>query len=124
MKKVIILLLVILLPIVSTYGQTPAISKLENRIEELEQRVLVLENMILNNGTNVIQNDSTYANAISNWRILKIGMKDEDIRNILGEPNRITRRSRMLYVWEYETASGTGYVRFDDRGVYSWNEPD
>ena len=123
MNKIKLLILFIFLPIVYSYGQTTAITKLEKRIEELEARVLVLENIILNKGTNVVRDDNTYANDLSNWRKIKVGMKDEDIRKILGEPKTITRMSRSFYVWQYDSIIGTGYIRFDDRGVFSWDEP-
>lgn len=123
MNKIMLLLFITFLPIVSSHGQAITISKLEKRIEELEERVLILENLILNRGTNPLQDDSTYANNLSNWRKIKVGMKDEDIRNILGEPKAITRYSRTFYVWQYESDIGTGYIRFDERGVFSWDEP-
>jgi hypothetical protein len=123
-NKFIIFFLISLIPIFSTYGQDPAIAVLENRIIELEERVFALENIILGRDTISSLDDSNYANTLSNWRKIKVSMKEDEIRKILGEPTKIKTIYRGLYIWSYETNIGSGEITFDDQGVRGWREPD
>jgi len=55
----------------------------------------------------------------SQWRRLQRHMSKDDVRNLLGEPMRVSV-SRFFEVWNYFGGS----VTFDGKGrVDSWNEP-
>jgi hypothetical protein len=55
----------------------------------------------------------------SQWRMLQRGMSKDDVRKLLGEPERISV-SRFAEFWDYLRGS----VTFDGKGrVDSWTEP-
>jgi len=57
----------------------------------------------------------------STWRKLVKGMSKDNVRELMGEPSRISKRPP-FEVWTYPPESGI--IRFDDSGrVYGWDEP-
>lgn len=55
----------------------------------------------------------------SSWRLIKKGMTKNQIKKLLGEPDRIDNFVT-LETWSY---GYSGNVTFDDEGVIGWNEP-
>jgi hypothetical protein len=56
-----------------------------------------------------------------NWRSLEVGMKDNQVTKILGEPVKVIKGVKTL--WYYPNMYG-GYVSFDEKGsVSGWKEP-
>jgi len=56
------------------------------------------------------------------WRRLQVGMSQDEVRSILGEPGKINV-SPPVTLWLYPDALG-GNVVFDEKGkVQGWNEP-
>jgi hypothetical protein len=57
------------------------------------------------------------------WRQLSVGMSEDSVRALLGEPTRINRYGPMISSWEYGTILDGGSISFDGRGVNHWSEP-
>ncbi len=60
---------------------------------------------------------STKWREIANWRQLRRGMRMNEVRELLGEPDRVEGGTVTTWRWP------DGDVRFMDDRVYSWNEP-
>ncbi len=61
---------------------------------------------------------------IRNWRMLEVGQGESDVRALLGEPLRVDRDPGMT-TWYYAKGSLIrSVVRFGDRGLTSWSEPE
>ena len=88
------------------------ITELKRRVEQLEKRVVALEERT---ATSPVGVGSKVA-----WRSLSKGMTQDDVRNILGEPSRVVAGSPFL-VWFY----GKGTVQFTvhNAQVFGWSEP-
>lgn len=56
--------------------------------------------------------------ALASWRALKSGMSPNDVRTVLGEPERV--RGGELAIWYYPS---NGQVMFINDRVDSWTEP-
>jgi len=56
--------------------------------------------------------------ALANWRALKSGMSSNDVRNVLGEPERV--KGGDVAFWYYPNGSSVTFI--SDR-VTSWTEP-
>ncbi|MCK4340476.1 MAG: outer membrane protein assembly factor BamE [Phycisphaerae bacterium] len=56
-----------------------------------------------------------------NWRKLKRGMSKDDVRRLLGEPQKITEVTDQS--WWYYGWPGGGRVEFAPSGVIGWSEP-
>jgi len=56
--------------------------------------------------------------SVSAWRRLKKGMTKPQVTQLLGTPSKISVGC-LLEFWSY----GRGQVKFDDDGVYGWDEP-
>ena len=106
-------------------------TKLERRVEVLERQVEVLKAMLIQVSppgkvvdTTRIHQTHTVANR--NWDSLKIGMTEEEVQKLMGEPVRI-QRLLSLTTWFYE--GGAAYIRphvtFDNDShlVYGWVAP-
>ena len=94
------------------------IKKLEQDVQELRTR---LNNLETNKGSLVnVQkpNTSDGLQSLANWRQLQIGMSPVQVRDILGEPQRV--RGGDVAVWDYQN---DGYVTFIRERLRSWNEP-
>jgi outer membrane protein assembly factor BamE (lipoprotein component of BamABCDE complex) len=92
------------------------VSDLENRIKELEGILMVYKEpeKILSETGQGWQNKK-------NWRSLKTGMTEEQVRAILGEP--VKRIDGVRTLWYYPNIFSS-YVSFDENGrLRVWNEP-
>lgn len=90
------------------------------RIESLEARVRALESMLVRNVERIPVSGPVIPSGwrdIQNWRQLKKGMREPQVRALLGEPSRVDGGT--LASWWY----GAGYVRFYDGKVDGWSEP-
>ena len=64
-------------------------------------------------------NDGNGPGSKSSWRLIKKGMTKNQIKKLLGEPDRINNYVT-LENWSYHYS---GNVTFDDKGVIGWSEP-
>ena len=102
----------------------------ENEVLQLQQKILELENRIKNLELLLKQCDEIQKRQTNirygwqnkkNWRKLKIGMREPEVKKILGEPVKIIKGVKTL--WYYPNIY-CGYVSFDEGGTLSgWNEP-
>jgi len=97
------------------------IKKLEQDVQELRTRLNNLEVNIasVSNNQNSISSDSWQS--IANWRKLEKGMTRNQVRGILGEPQRI--RGGDYEFWTYENRTAVGSIIFLRERLHSWNEP-
>ncbi|MBN1892334.1 MAG: outer membrane protein assembly factor BamE [Clostridiales bacterium] len=120
MKHVLIALMILILSL-QAFGQTPSIPSLVKRIEALEKRMQELEDKL-----NSLPDDSKPDDVSADkriWRKLKRGMSEDEVRDILGEPSRVTVLGRTT-VWYYEGSTIVGGdVTFSDDNLSSWSEP-
>ena len=108
-----------------SYGQTLTDSEMSTKIRELEKRVSVLESIIASSkpvASEVPGGKDTSDRKL--WRKLQIGMSDDLVRSILGEPLRIEQLAGGFYTWQYSTETWHSTISFDRKGVMSWSEPD
>ena len=106
-------------------GQDTSTASLLRRIELLERanidltrRVGELEAVIKSASS---QGQPIHASTgwqdLANWRQLRQGMKPDQVRALLGEPERVDAGGVTFWRW-------TGaYVSFVDGKVYGWSEP-
>ena len=89
------------------------VDSLQRRTADLERRVSELEALI-----RVEPSGSRAVPAsLANWRRLRRGMKMDEVRKLLGEPESVNAGS--FTRWYYPGGS----VTFDDDKVYGWDEP-
>ena len=94
------------------------INKLEQDVQELRTR---LNNLETNKGSlgNVQKpNTSDGLQSLANWRQLQTGMSPVQVRDILGEPQRV--RGGDVAVWDYQNDGSVTFIR---ERLRSWNEP-
>ena len=60
---------------------------------------------------------STKWRDLANWRQLRQGMKPDQVRALLGEPERVDAGGVTFWHW------ANAYVSFMDGKVYGWSEP-
>jgi outer membrane protein assembly factor BamE (lipoprotein component of BamABCDE complex) len=98
---------------------------LDERVRELERRVEQLEKQQAPSTTSSVAPKPTTGQTDGwkkkeNWRTLKQGMSDNDVRALLGEPDKVNTFSTFK-VWLYPDY---GQVQFDNRSVVEgWAEP-
>lgn len=105
------------------YAQGDEVSRLRQRVAELEQKVNELEALLkeCNEAQKSRPNTDYGWQNKKNWRNLEVGMKEDQVRNILGEPVKVIKGIKTL--WYYPNFYG-GYVSFDENGkLTGWNEP-
>ncbi len=109
-----------------TAGQDTSAASLLRRIELLERanidltrRVGELEAVIKSASSQgqPIQ-ASTGWQDLANWRRLRKGMKPDQVRELLGEPERVDAAGGVTF-WRWVNA----YVSFMDGKLYGWSEP-
>jgi hypothetical protein len=88
-------------------------SVLERRVSSLESRVSKLERQ----SSTTTNRSSTSSN--SNWRRLQNNMTMDQVRRIMGEPDRVSNMGSGIMTWKY----GTGDVWFTNNKVSRWSEP-
>jgi len=93
--------------------------RLEKEVQELKARVAKLESMLSVQGN--VQELVTSADgwkSVANWRKLSTKMSPNDVRKLLGEPDRIDGGG--VAIWHY---SNRGRFTFISDKVTSWTEP-
>jgi hypothetical protein len=115
---------VILLPAVAP-AQTASTDSLLRRIATLEQRIAVLDQRLTELEVRVKTQPTGAATVpptpvsggLQNWRRLRIGMRMQEVRDLLGEPERVD--AGYVTYWRWDNAN----VRFVDGRVDGWSEP-
>jgi len=108
----------------SANAQEATIEQLNQKIEQLENRVSILESIIANSNKKKSKqaNVTAVAPKLQSWRKLKKNMTFDDVVDILGEPLRI--RSGSITHWYYSKDISHSYVSFVRDLVYGWEEPE
>lgn len=92
--------------------------QLTEKVELLETRIEVLEKALLEKR----QNEKPLAPEKQQWRELRKGMSQKEVRQLLGEPEKI--EAGFQTYWYYSSTRLAGYVIFDNYDkVYGWEEP-
>ena len=103
----------------SMASDSDRITQLEKEVQELKNRLTTLESPV----NKAIVQKSTVTNDgwknLANWRSLKKGSSYDEVRTILGEPEKV-RASGPLTFWSY---SNRGEVTFYEDRLNGWNEP-
>jgi outer membrane protein assembly factor BamE (lipoprotein component of BamABCDE complex) len=107
----------------SANAQEATIEQLNQKIEQLENRVSILESIIANSNKKKSKqaNVTAVAPKLQSWRKLKKNMTFDDVIDILGEPLRI--RSGGSTYWYYSKDISHSYVSFYQDVVDGWKEP-
>jgi hypothetical protein len=100
------------------------VAALQATIKRLELRVKELETL-LGEAEGAQRADAAPASAgwqnRKNWKRLSAGMKEGDVKGLLGGPGRVIHGAKTL--WYYPNLY-RGYVTFDENGhLIGWNEP-
>lgn len=106
-------------------GQSAPIDSLTRRIEvlerqnaDLERRVHMLEARLNPQAPSVpAVQPSANAKDLRNWRRLRKGMSMDEVRALLGEPERVDAGPVTFWRW------GSADVAFMNDGVVGWSEP-
>lgn len=108
----------------SANAQEATIEQLNQKIEQLENRVSILESIIANSNKKKSKqaNVTAVAPKLQSWRKLKKNMTFDDVIDILGEPLRINSGS--ITYWYYSKDISHSYVSFIRDLVYGWEEPE
>lgn len=94
------------------------IALLERRANELEHRVRELESLLKAEPARARPTAATgNAKDVASWRRPRRGMTMDEVRAILGEPERVNAGVVTACYWGYAS------VMFDDDKVSSWMEP-
>ena len=119
MKNSLVVCLLLTLSFGSLASDSDRITQLEKEVKELKNRLTTLESPV----NKAIVQKSTVTNDgwknLANWRSLKKGSSYEEVRTILGEPEKV-RASGPLTFWSY---SNRGEVTFYEDRLNGWNEP-
>jgi outer membrane protein assembly factor BamE (lipoprotein component of BamABCDE complex) len=106
--------------------------ELRKRLLELEARVAALERLMAASAPAAAPEASpgpptargTKAKDIRNWRKLKSGMCEDQVRALLGEPRRVSRLAGCSTTWYYHKEEHHSTVEFGDDGLDAWDEPE
>ena len=104
-------------------AQTDEVLSLRHRVTELEEKLKELQGQLTEcRETTKSQQGVEYGwQNKKNWRTLEVGMKEDQVRTILGEPVKVIKGVKTL--WYYPNFYG-GYVSFSENGkLTGWNEP-
>ena len=105
------------------YAQDEEAALLQQKIDELEIRIEQLEEQLrecTDFNEKMAAGEFGWQNK-KNWRRLRIGMPEQEVKAILGEPSKIIRGVKTL--WYYPNIY-EGFVSFDQNGnLAGWNEP-
>ena len=119
MKNSLVVCLLLTLSFGSIAGDSERITQLEKEVQELKNRLTTLESPV----NKAIVQKSTVTNDgwknLANWRSLKKGSSYEEVRSILGEPEKV-RASGSVTFGSYSNRGGATFM--DDR-LYGWDEP-
>ena len=121
--EVLIALTLCLSPGSPLFAQEDEISQLRQKVTQLESRVKQLEALLEEYREAMksrLDEEMAWQNK-KNWRSLKAGMNDEEVKKLLGEPVKVIKGVKTL--WYYPNIYG-GNVSFDENGrLTGWNEP-
>lgn len=119
MKTIFLSALLSLLSFSSLAQDNSRITKLEQELQSINQRLLKLESA---QGTSSeapkAPVNSEGWKALASWRSLATDMSPSDVRRILGEPSRV--EGGQIANWFYPNR---GTVTFMSDKVYRWTEP-
>jgi len=120
---VILFITLLTIPIQPIPASENEVVQLQQKILDLEERIKKLE-LLLKQCDEINKSETNIRYGWQNkknWRKLKVGMREPEVKNILGEPVKIIRGVKTL--WYYPNIY-CGYVSFDEGGALSgWNEP-
>ena len=103
--------------IASAQSVDDRILELESRIEQLERRVEQIERQVAQPAPPARAPKSTSS---QNWRSLRRGMTEDEVRSILGEPHRVDVAASYIS-WEYREGAE---ALFNSNGrLQAWHEP-
>jgi outer membrane protein assembly factor BamE (lipoprotein component of BamABCDE complex) len=101
---------------------------IDERVSDLERRVEQLERQSTNqsasaaNRAQIVGGQDGWKRQ-ENWRSLKRGMTEADVKGLLGEPHRVNALGATLTLWYYNPPRG-GEVTFGrDSRLDGWSEP-
>ena|SRR5579859_1770728 len=94
------------------------VRNLERRVEQLEKQSGRQAAGSANPSPIVGQQDGW--KRLENWRSLKRGMNEADVKALLGEPHRVDAGA--VTFWYYNPPMG-GDVHFINSGLAGWSEP-
>lgn len=119
-KRLIPLMILFLIPMSSYAHESDRIDELEQEVQNLEMRISELERRLqqASDDGNELAPSGDGWTSLTNWRKLTKRMRPADVREILGEPQRIDGGS--FTTWYYENG---GDVTFYEEKVYGWSEP-
>lgn len=99
--------------------ESDRIVQLEKEIQEIKLRLSKLESLLSTPGkAQDLETSREGWKSVANWRKLTKGMSTSDVRQILGEPDRV--RGGDFAYWEYQNG---GMVTFYEEKVDRWTEP-
>lgn len=106
-------------------SQDPSTSSLLRRIEQLERANADLERRVLALESRLKGEQSRGQSAasaakwrdVSNWRRLRMGMSMDDVRAVLGDPERVDAGTITWWHWP------EGYATFHRERLDGWSEP-
>jgi hypothetical protein len=108
------------MPFSSFASDSDRIAQLEKEVQELKVRLIKIEmpqNATSNQHRSIASTDGW--KFLANWRSLKQGMSYDDVRVVLGEPEKV-RASGPLTYWYYSNRSEVNF--YQDR-LDGWTEP-
>jgi hypothetical protein len=127
LKLILAVIFIILVVSPISYGsdaaQNDEITKLRQKIVELENRIKDMEAILAKyQDQGKVLDESSYGwQNRKNWRKLETGMSTEQVLSILGEPIKMIDGVKTLW---YYPDTYRGYVSFDDNGrLTGWHEP-
>ena len=100
------------------------VQTLEKEVESLKVKVLQLSKLQESPDKAGVSRSKLLDNR--DWKELKVGMTEESVRSLLGQPSRSQTLSSLTY-WYYE--GGTSYIKphvvfeNDNHLVYGWQSP-
>lgn len=113
--------------LLSLFASTAAFGQsTDDRVRDLERRVEKLERQGKQSASSPsrsqIAGGQDRWKQVENWRSLKRGMTEADVRGLLGEPYKVDATGRFT-AWRY-SPNGEGEVLFNTDGrVGAWSEP-
>ncbi len=105
----------------STDSLLRRIDLLERRTADLEQRVRELEALIKTEPTRdrPVPTPTKWRD-LQNWRRLHRGMKMDEVRSLLGEPERVEAGYLTYWYWDYPVGPKVSFV---SEKLDGWSEP-
>lgn len=118
-----VLALAFLTPDRPLYAQDTELIELRKKVADLDLKIKQLETQLrdCNDAIKMQATGKPGWHNKKNWRKLKQGMDEGQVRTILGEPTKVIQGVKTL--WYYPNLYSS-YVSFDDKGrVAGWSEP-